>query len=113
MNLKAEARKIQSLNKEELRKYEAENKRLLEEARAEVRKAEDERASFYKRSICYSGKADEKLIKTVLAYSKVEKLQKLNSEIQKRKLSFLTPQEKRARERKRQALLKAVEELRA
>lgn len=114
MDLKAEKRKIQNFSKSELSKYEAENLRLLAEAREKVKKAEEERRNSYsKMLVCTPGKPDEALLATVRACSEESRLKELNSEIQKRKLAFLTPQEKRAREAKRKALLKQLEELRA
>lgn len=114
MNLEAEKRKIQKLNKTELRKYEEENLKLLAAAKEKVLKADEERKNAYKQTVfCRPGTPDELLLATVKAYSERSRLEKLNSEIQKRKLAFLTPQEKRAREAKRKALLKQIEELRA
>ncbi len=112
MNFEAEKRKIKSLNKEELREYEAENTKLLLRARREVEKAEEERRKPSE-NMCFFGKAEDSLIKTVLAYSKEKRLLDLNAEIQKRKLSFLTPQEKRAREQKRKNLFNRLEVLKA
>ena len=113
MDFKAEKKKIQNLSKTELLKYEAENNRLLKEARKRVEEAEEERKNSHKIENCFSGNAERSLIKTIKAYSEEGKLKELSSEIQKRKLNFLTPQERKAREQRRKALIRRIEVLKA
>ena len=113
MNFEAEKRKIQNLNKTELNSYEAENKRLLAAARKKIEEARAEKNSSLEKSFCIPGKPNKALINEVMALSEEHRLKDLEKEIQKRKLNFLTPQERKAREQRRKALIRRIEVLMA
>lgn len=112
MNLKAEKKKIQSLNKTELRSYEAENKRLLAEAREKAKEAQKARGRLRK-AISVPGIPEQALVKEIQALEEIRALRELNSEIQKRKNQLLTPQEKAKIEATKRALFKRLEMLSA
>lgn len=109
MNFEAEKKRIQKMNRSELNSYEAQNKRLLEKARDQVKKTKAERSD--KRENSLSGKLDNSIRNSIEAMIEEARLKELNSEIQKRKLNFLTPQERRAREEKRKSLILRLEAL--
>ncbi len=109
MNFEAEKKRIQKMNCSELNSYEAQNKRLLEKARDQVKKTKAERLG--KRENSLSGKLDNSIRNSIEAMIEEARLKELNSEIQKRKLNFLTPQERRAREEKRKSLILRLEAL--
>lgn len=113
MDFKAEKRKIQTLNKTELSKYEAENKRLLAAATKKAEAAKEERRNKFNKTVCYIGVPDQALVNEALARSEEKRLKDLNSEVQKRKIALLTPEERKAREKKRKELLNRLEKLMA
>ena len=108
MNFETEKKNIQRMSGSELNSYEAQNKRLLEKAKEQVQKAQAER--FNKKEYS-SGTVDNSLKTVIDSMIKEARLKELNSEIRKRKLNFLSPHERKAREEKRKTLIARLEAL--
>ena len=112
MNLEAEKKKIQSLNRTSLSKYEANNREMLKAAERKVQEAKNEKPKLEK-GVSVPGSPDQRLVRWVLALSEETKLKELNREIQKRKNQLLTPQEKAESKARRKAISKRLEVLMA